>query len=93
MKVMKQNHVTREYTVVVGKSSVTQDVKICKLGDVNMDGKINISDATEIQKGIAGLVSLSDYQDKLADANSDSKTNIADATHIQKFVAGLIDKV
>ncbi|MGN0503993.1 MAG: dockerin type I repeat-containing protein, partial [Ruminococcus sp.] len=93
MKVMKQNHVTREYTVVVAKSSVTQDVKICKLGDVNMDGKINISDATEIQKGIAGLVSLSDYQNKLADVNKDGKSNVADATHIQKFVAGLIDKV
>ena len=91
MKVMKQNHVTREYTVVVGKSSITQDVKICKLGDVNMDGKINISDATEIQKGIAGLVSLSDYQNKLADVNKDGKSNVTDATHIQKYIAGIIE--
>lgn len=90
MKVMKNGHVTREYIVNVEAEDVTQDVKIHLLGDVNMDGKINISDATEIQKGIASLVSLSDYQNKLADANGDGKTNVADATHIQKFIAGII---
>lgn len=90
MKVMKKKHVTREYIVNVEAEDVTQDVKIHLLGDVNMDGKINISDATEIQKGIARLVSLSDYQNKLADANKDGKTNVADATHIQKFIAGII---
>ena len=38
MKVMKQNHVTREYTVTVGSSNVVQDVKIYLLGDVTGDG-------------------------------------------------------
>ena len=90
MKVMKNNHVTREYTVVVGKSSVTQDVKICLLGDVNMDGVISIPDATEVQKDVAGLVSLTDYQRKLADVNKDGKQSVTDATQIQKFIAGII---
>ena len=93
MKVMKNNHVTREYTVVVGKSSVTQDVKICLLGDVNMDGVISIPDATEIQKSAAGLVSLTDYQRKLADVNKNGESNVTDATQIQKFIAGKIDKL
>ena len=44
MKVMKQNHVTREYTVTVGSSNVTQDVKIHLKGDVTGDGKVNTFD-------------------------------------------------
>ncbi|MGN0504697.1 MAG: InlB B-repeat-containing protein [Ruminococcus sp.] len=93
LKVIKENHVTREYTVVVGNSSVIQDVKICLLGDVNMDGAISIPDATEVQKSVAGLVSLTDYQRKLADVNKDGKTSVTDATQIQKFIAGKIDKL
>ena len=38
MKVMKQNHVTREYTVIVGTNPVVQDVKIHLLGDI--DGNV-----------------------------------------------------
>lgn len=92
MKVMKQNHVTREYTVTVESSNVTQNVKICLLGDVNMDGAVSITDATEVQKGIAGLLSLNEYQNKLADVNKDGNISINDATQIQKYLAGLIDK-
>ncbi|MDO5124566.1 MAG: dockerin type I repeat-containing protein, partial [Eubacteriales bacterium] len=92
LKVMKENHVTREYTVVVGNSSVIQDVKICRLGDVNMDGTVSILDATEIQKGLAGLVSLNEYQSKLADVNKDGSVSVIDATQIQKYIAGIIDK-
>lgn len=92
LKVMKENHITREYIVVVGNSSVIQDVKICLLGDVNMDGTVSILDATEVQKGLAGLVSLNEYQSKLADMNKDGNVSIIDATQIQKYIAGIIDK-
>lgn len=44
MKVMKQNHVTREYTLTVGDTAVTQDAKIYLKGDVNMDGKVDVGD-------------------------------------------------
>ncbi len=92
MKVMKKDHVTREYTVTVSSSNVTQDVKICLLGDVNMDGNISIMDATEVQKGIAGLLYLNEYQNKLSDVNNDGNVSIIDATQIQKYIAGLISK-
>ena len=39
MKVSKTNHVTREYTIIVNASNVTQDVKIHLKGDINGDGK------------------------------------------------------
>ena len=48
MKVMKQNHVTREYTVTVGTEAVTQDVKINPTGDVNGDGKVTAIDHSRL---------------------------------------------
>lgn len=60
------------------------------LGDVNCDGKLNIRDATLIQKYIAKITCLSDQQIALADYNPDGKVNIKDATLIQKKIANLI---
>lgn len=59
-------------------------------GDVNNDGVINVVDATEIQKYLAGLVTFNDTQMKAADYNGDSNVSIIDATNIQKMLAGLI---
>ncbi len=61
-----------------------------KVGDVNLDGVINIKDATAIQKHLADLVVISDHIIHLADFDSDSKVSIKDATAIQKFIAGIV---
>ncbi len=61
------------------------------IGDVNMDGDINIKDATEIQKNIAKLLQLSDDALYLADFDRDNYVNIKDATAIQKFIAGIVE--
>lgn len=92
LKVSKNNHVTREYTVVVGNSSVIQDVKICLLGDVNMDGKISVLDAIMVQKAALNLMSLDDYQSELASVRGKSSLGVLDAILIQKYALGLIDK-
>ncbi len=57
------------------------------LGDVNHDGKVNIKDATLIQKFAAKLQDFTDAEKFRADVNADTKVNIKDATAIQKFVA------
>ena len=57
------------------------------LGDVNGDGKVNIKDATMIQKFAAKIIDLTDDEKLRADVNADSKNNVKDATAIQKFVA------
>ena len=69
----------------------TEPVEEIIAGDVNGDGKINIADATAIQKHVAELITLNERQLKAADVNHDGKVNIADATAIQKYVAELID--
>ena len=58
-------------------------------GDVSGDGKINIKDATIIQKSAASLVTLTDEQKKAADVNKDGKVNVIDVTAIQRFTAGI----
>ena len=63
------------------------DVRI--RGDVNSDLKVNVRDATLIQKHLASLP-VEGAELKNADVNTDGKVNIRDATMIQKKVAGLI---
>lgn len=57
------------------------------LGDVNKDGKIDILDATEIQKYAAEITELSAAQLAVADMDGDGQVNIVDATIIQKIFA------
>ncbi len=57
------------------------------LGDVDGNGKVNIKDATMIQKFAAKIIDLTDDEKLRADVNADNKNNVKDATAIQKFVA------
>lgn len=76
------------------------DNGVCRmLGDVNIDGELNIKDATAIQKKIANIIELddeytyivSDVETKglYSDFNRDEILNVKDATAIQKNIAGL----
>ncbi|MDO5124243.1 MAG: alpha-amylase family glycosyl hydrolase [Eubacteriales bacterium] len=59
------------------------------LGDVNGDAKVNVKDATLIQKAVANF-DVPEFVEDLADANGDTNIDVKDATAIQKWVAGLI---
>jgi hypothetical protein len=59
------------------------------MGDVNDDGKVDVSDVTEIQKYIASMTELTGNQLLAADVNADGKIDITDATKIQKYLAGI----
>lgn len=52
MRVMKKNHVTREYTVTVSGDTKTQNAEIRLLGDVNGDGIVNIKDCSRLFKHV-----------------------------------------
>ena len=58
-------------------------------GDVSLNGFLNISDVTLIQKHLLKKTNLSLRQINLADYNGDGKVNINDATEIQRKLAGL----
>lgn len=57
------------------------------LGDVNGDSKVNIKDATHVQKSAAKIFTLTDAEVLRADVNVDNKVNVKDATAIQKYLA------
>lgn len=61
-----------------------------RIGDANLDGKINIKDATHIQRYAASIIIFSDEELHFANVNGDKKVNIKDATMIQKFIAKII---
>ena len=75
-------------------SKTQQDVingYLNKVGDVNRDGYISISDVTAIQYHIAGTSPLSERNLTYADVNLDGKVDNHDATLIQKYNIKIVD--
>lgn len=97
MRVMKNKHVTREYTVTVSGNAKTQNAEIWLLGDVNGDGFINMTDASQIERKFNGKTSAFDTGDaeikayRLKVANvyfSDDNINTTDAAQIKRYYNG-----
>ena len=83
MKVSKNNHVTREYTVTVGGDTKTLDTRIYLLGDVNGDGRVNAMDCTRLLTHVNKTQPLTDaYALKCANVNRDSRLNAMDCTRL-----------
>ena len=83
MRVMKKNHVTREYTVTVSDNAETQNAEIRLLGDVNGDGRVNAMDCTRLFTHVNKTQPLTDaYALKCADVNRDSRVNAMDCTRL-----------
>lgn len=61
------------------------------MGDVNSDGKLDIKDATYIQKSLVDLEVLNDHQNALADMDGDGRITISDVTSIMRAIVGLTD--
>ena len=62
--------------------------KGCELGDVNMDTKISLVDATYILQYYNGVRELSDEQKALANVNKDGDINLVDVLLILKYCNG-----
>ncbi len=60
-----------------------------KIGDINNDGEIRASDATEILLYVAQMKTFTELQLLAADVNGDGKVTAADATEILLIVARL----
>ena len=58
------------------------------LGDADGNGKVNVKDATAIQK-VAADIEVADFNETLADVDGNEKINVKDATAIQKFAADI----
>ena len=88
MKVSKANHVTREYTVVVGNSSIPLDAKIHLLGDITGDGRINIMDVNRANLHFKKKITLAGYEFACANVTGDAQVNIMDVNRMNLHFKG-----
>ena len=89
LKVSKANHVTREYTVVVGTDDVTQDAKIHLLGDINGDGKVTTIDFGRANSHAKGVATLTGYELLCVDTvKQDGLVTTADAGRVNAHARG-----
>ena len=72
-------------------TSVTEP-DIYLYGDADLNGEVNIKDASVVQKHIAKTITLKGKAFTQANVTGDTEVNIRDATTIQKKVANIIDK-
>lgn len=57
-----------------------------QLGDVNLDGIVNVTDATEILKYNVELVAFTDEQKALADFDGNGIINVSDVSELQRAI-------
>lgn len=60
-------------------------------GDVNLNGQVDILDATELQLYIAGAAEFNDIQKKAANVDENAGIDIRDVTEIQLYIAGAFE--
>ena len=60
-------------------------------GDLNVDGIVTIADATDVQKGLANLITFTENQKISGDVNGDGEVTIVDVTIIQKYITKLVE--
>lgn len=77
------------YDAADAKAPVGLNFAYANMNDANTDGKVNIKDATYIQKSLANVVEASALSTAVSDVNNDGKVTIKDATALQKQLANL----
>lgn len=86
LKVMKKGHVPWTEEITVGSEAVTQDVKICLLGDINADGRLTLADYGKVLQHVKKVSLLTDYEFACADINKDGKLTLVDYGKILQHV-------
>lgn len=83
-----QNSPAHEYALQNNIACTFLDAALA-LGDVNLDGKVNTSDARLALRGAATLETLTDQQILAADVNKNGKADTSDARKILRVAANL----
>ena len=81
--------------VQIERKSSSDAPNVCRLdgsfgfyfNDINQDGKVNINDATRLQKHLVNKDSLDDKGLSVSDVNLDGEINVRDVTALQKILA------
>lgn len=85
------DEISGDYSKYNGLIETLEALKIGNpTGDADLDNTVSISDATCIQKSLAGLCQFTSYQNGLSDVDKNGEVTIDDATTIQMYLAQLI---
>ncbi len=80
------NHVTRNYDVVALGGKVTFEFSLNKIGDIDGNGKVTVTDYTLVLRHVKKTSVLEDYEFACADVNGDGKINVTDYSAILRHV-------
>ncbi len=86
LRVVKNNHVTREYEIVVADEDIVQDVKIHLIGDINGDGRIMVTDYNAILRHVKKTKSLEGYEFDCADIDGNGRIMVTDYNAVLRHV-------
>lgn len=89
IRVIKQDHVTRDYAVTVENQSVILNVEIWNIGDVNGDGRLDARDKRIIYNHMASPM-LTGYEHMVGDVNRDGRIDARDKRSIYNHIAGTV---
>ncbi|MEE3333797.1 MAG: dockerin type I domain-containing protein, partial [Ruminococcus sp.] len=83
-------------TIIMSMASISQigagaASQKYRLGDVTLDGTVDVRDATKIQQYVAELVTLNDIELYLADVDGNPGVDVRDATLIKQWIAEIVD--
>ncbi|MGN1113260.1 MAG: leucine-rich repeat protein [Acutalibacteraceae bacterium] len=82
--------VTYNGKTVTCKVTVNEPKPELILGDVNLDGKVNLKDAIEIQKCALSLMSFDDNQKLCGDVDKNGAIKLLDSIYIQKYSLDMV---
>ncbi len=73
------------------ESSENKPVEVSLYGDINLDGKIDLTDAIVLNKYCAGAVTLSEQQLVNGNCNADGSTDMNDSITLLRFLVHLVN--
>jgi len=82
-----------DYVIGEVNDDVTITVTSCRLGDVNFDTKVNVSDLLELSRIIAGYKAPTTLERLAANTNRDlaGRVNVSDLLQLSRYIAGYIN--
>ena len=90
LKVEKKGHAPFTREITVGDSDVTEDVTMYLIGDVTMDGEVDIDDANTMLQYLVGEITLAAEQMAVFDITGDGIADIDDSNQLLQWVVGNI---
>lgn len=89
LTVVKNDNVTRIYSIEVTSEKTVLNIKLSQKGDVSGDGKLTVGDVAKVYSHIKKTAILTDeYQLLCADVQEDGRINVGDTARIYSRIKG-----